>query len=445
MKKYTITVFILLFVNSVSAQKKELKLSLKEAVSYALENNFNSKIALNDIQSAKKKKWETTTIGLPQINANVDYQNWLKQQITLLPAEIVGGTPGTFVPINFFTKQNINATVTVTQLLFDGSYLVGLQSAKTYLKISELAQTKTKLTIKEAIINAYGNILVAQKSIEILEKNKTVLEKNLNDIKKIHKNGFNEEEDIEQSQITLSTVKNQLNKVKRYKNIGYKMLNITLGNDIDTPLILTDNLDSLINDNIDFSLVSKPFKAQNHIDFQIASNDREGKRLLMRLEQSKSLPSLTAFVNYGTLGNSNTFSFFQDNQKWYESSLLGISLNIPLFSSFGRSAKTAQAKIALENADIRLKEIKQKLKLAVATAKSEYQFAIEQYNIAKQNLHLAKRIEKKHRIKFFEGISTSFDLSRAQNQLYTQQQNYVQSMLEVIAKKIALENALNNI
>jgi len=444
-KKQLLIVLLLLFFGRVFAQKEPVKLSLNEAVSYALENNYNSKIATNNIKAAKKKKWETTTIGLPQINAKVDYQNWLKQQIALLPAEITGGAPGTFVPITFGTKQNLNASVTLTQLLFNGSYLVGLQSAKTYLKISELAKERTRLGIKESVINAYGNVLVAQKSIEILEKNKAVLEKNLHDVRKIYENGLNEEEDVEQLQITLSTVKNQLNKLKRLQQIGYKMLNMILGNEIDTPLTLTDNLDSLTQKNINLAIVNQSFDAKKHIDFQIASNDREGKRLLMRLEQSKALPSLSAFVNYGTVANSNTFSFFKNSQKWYNSSLFGVSLNIPVFSSLGRSAKTAQAKIALENADIKLKEIKQQLQLGVAKAKTDYQFAIEQYEVAKQNLHLAERIEKKQRIKFFEGISTSFDLSRAQNQLYTQQQNYVQSMLAVIAKKAALATALNQL
>ena len=109
----------------------------------------------------------------------------------------------------------------------------------------------------------------------------------------------------------------------------------------------------------------------------------------------------------------------------------------------GRASKTAQAKIALETADIRLEETKQRLNLQVKKARSDYQLSIENYNTNKKNLALAERIEKKQRIKFFEGLSTSFELSQAQNQLYTQQQNYIQSMLDVIAKKASLENALN--
>lgn len=433
----------LCFVSVSFAQEKKTKFSLQEAIDYALQNNYNAKTAANNIEAAKQKKWETTTIGLPQVSAKVDYQNWLKQQVSLLPGEITGGAPGTYVPVTFGTKQNINAAITLNQLIFDGSYLVGLQSAKTYLKISELANEKTALSIREAVINAYGNVLVADKSIEIFKKNMLVLEKNLQDAKKIFQNGFNEEEDVEQLQITYSTVKSQLDKTKRLRDIGLKMLNISMGNNIESPLSLTDTLEEVMNANIDLNLLSKTFNIEEHIDYKIAENDKTSKALLVKLEKSKALPSLTAFVNYGYTGNAEDFSFFNSNQEWYNSSLLGVSLNIPIFSSFQRRSRTQQATIELDNADLKLDQIKEELNLGVASAKSDYTFSVENYGTAKKNLELAQRIEKKQQIKFFEGVGSSFDLSQAQNQLYTQQQNYIQSMLDVIAKKAALENALN--
>ncbi|MFY0602633.1 MAG: TolC family protein [Flavobacteriaceae bacterium] len=464
MKGIKILIGLFFLTASLSAQETTKSLSLQEAIDYAVQNSYSSKAAANDITSAKKRVWETTTIGLPQINAAIDYQNWIKQQVSLLPAAAFDNTssvvetveqyfgltpssnpstPSGFIPVVFGTKQNLNATVTLRQLLFDGSYLVGLQSARTYLKISEQAKEKTEQGVREAVINAYGNVLITEKSIEILKRNKALLEKNLKEVKKIYENGLNEEEDVEQLEITLGNVESQLNSVTRMKAIAYQMLNISLGSPVSTKLLLTDSLDSLTERNINLNLISQPFDINNHIDFRIAENDRESKRLLMRYEQSKALPTLSAFINYGTMANSDSFTFFNSDQKWFDSSLLGVSLNVPIFSSFQRRSKTAQAKIALETADIRLEETKQKLSLQAESAKSNYQLSIENYETAKKNVALAERIENKQRIKFFEGLSSSFDLTQAQNQLYAQQQNYIQSMMDVIAKKAALETALN--
>jgi outer membrane protein len=225
--------------------------------------------------------------------------------------------------------------------------------------------------------------------------------------------------------------------------IAYQMLNLSMGNPIESKLILTDTLDGLANSNIKLGLISEIFTVDKHIDFKIAENDKEVKRLMLKREKSMYLPSLSAFVNYGAQAFSDSFTFFDNDQRWFQQSLFGVSLNVPVFSSFGRNATTTQAKIALETADLRLQETKERLRLLAEKAKSEYQFSIENYQTAKKNVGLAERIENKQRIKFFEGISSSFDLLQAQNQLYTQQQNYIQSMLDVIAKKAALENALN--
>ena len=421
-----------------------MTLSLDQAIDYAIKNSFSSRIAREDIKSAKKQKWETTTIGFPSVDAGIDYQNFLKQQVSLIPAEFFGGTPGEFTEVIFGTKQNLNLAITLKQLLFDGSYFVGLESARTFLKISEQAKEKTELLTREAVINAYGNVLISEESIKILKGNIQILEKSLNDTQKIFENGLTEEENVEQLEITLGNIKSQLSSVIRLKAIAYQMLNLTMGNDIDVKLTLTDTLDSLTRSNIDLKLISESFNLNNHIDYRIAENDRESKRLLMQLEKSRALPTLNAFINYGTQMNSNSTSLLDfSGQRGFNYSLLGVSLNVPLFSSLARSSRTQRAKINLDIADIQLKETEERLSLEAKMARSDYQLSIENYQTAKKNLDLAEKIEKKQRIKFVEGISSSFDLTQAQNQLYSQQQTFIQSMLDVIAKKAALENALN--
>lgn len=441
--KKTILLFIgVLFSVSINAQET-ISLSLKQAIDYGLENSYTSINASRDIEAAKMKKWETTTIGLPQISAKIDYQNWIKQQVSLLPAEFFGGNAGEFAEVSFGTKHNMNATATLDQLIFDGSYLVGLQSAKTYLQISENAKEKTDLGIREAVINAYGNVLLTEESILILEKNFLSLEKNLEETNQIYLNGLIEEENVEQLQITLSSIKSELSKAKKLKSIAYKMLNITLGLDIYSTVLLTDNLNNLSKENIDLGILNTNLSIENHVDYKIAKNTEKSNELLVKLEQSKALPTLSSFVNFGYAGFGQDFNFLKSDQKWFDSSLLGVSLNVPIFSSLARSSRTQQAKIELEKAKTQLTETEQKLKLQLESSKTDYNYSLEELENSKQNLSLAERIEKKQQIKFFEGISTSFELTEAQRQLYTMQQNYLQAMLNVIATKASLDNALN--
>lgn len=415
--------------------------SLQEAIDYALENNRIAKNAARDIDAAKQQKWETTASGLPQISAGINYQNAIKQQVT--PVDFNGdGIDEDFV---LGDPQNINATATLNQKLFDGSYLVGLQSAKVFLEISKNAKTKTDLEVRKAVINAYGNVLLAEESIEILKRNIEVLEKNIFETTKIYENGLEEEESVEQLKITLSGVKSQLKNTNRLKTLAYQMLNITIGLDIDSATILTDNLETLTDQNVNIELLSIEDNVESTIDYQIAENDKVSKELLVKLEKSKALPTLNAFINGGYAGFSDKFTFANSSQRWIGSSVFGVSLNVPIFSSGMRSASTQRAKINLEKAETDLTEMQQKVKLQIASAKSDYQFAIEDYDNKKQNLALAERIESKNQTKFFEGISSSFQLRQAQTQLYSAQQELLQTMLDVITKKAELETITNNI
>jgi len=436
---------LLLTLLSISIKAQETySLSLDEAVQYALENNYTVRNAALDIEAAEKQKWEATSFGLPQIDAGIDYQNWIKQQVSFIPSEIIGGDPGEFTPVVFGTKQNMNAKVTVNQLIFDGSYLVGLQSAKTFLMISNLAKEKTDQTIREAVINAYGNVVVAQETLEILYKNKEVLEKNLNETRILLQNGFAEEQDFEQQQITLSSIDNEINRSSRLEVISKQALNITLGLPIESQVELTENLEGLALKSTDLQILYSDFDLENHVDFRIADNQVLSDELLVKFEKSKSIPSINAFVNYNTFQYGNNLIFFENfDDNWFDSSLFGLSMKIPVFSSLQRSSRTQQAKINLMQSEIDKYEVSENLKLQVSTAKNKYQFSLDQFQTSKKNLALAESIAEKEQIKFFEGLSTSIDLTNTQNQLFGSQQDYIQSILEIIQSKVELENALN--
>ncbi|HET8753154.1 MAG TPA: TolC family protein, partial [Salinimicrobium sp.] len=236
---------------------------------------------------------------------------------------------------------------------------------------------------------------------------------------------------------------NQYQNAERMIDITRQLLKLALGIELDETIILEDDLEDLAQENIDLGLLNEPFKIENNINYQIAKNLTEQRELELKLEKSKALPTLSTFLNYGTVGNSNEFSFLKDYQKWYQSSIWGVSLHIPVFSSFQRSARTAQSRIALEQAETQFEEAQQQIRLQLNTAQSDYVFAIENYETAQNNLALAERIADKNQIKFTEGLASSFELRQAQTQLFTAQQNLLQAMLNIINAKAELESILN--
>ena len=441
--KILITLLLLTSLLQAQDKKETFSFTLKEAIEHAVQNNYSVINADRDVAVAKEKKWETTTIGLPQINGNVGYtNNFANISQGISGGGPFGGVAGEVSTISFGTRNSMNASANLSQLLFDGSYLVGLQSAKTYLKISENAKIKTSQEIKEIVINSYGNVLLADESILILKKNQTILNKTVSDTKETFKNGLIEEENVEQLQITLSSLDSSLENVKRQRTIALNMLKLVLGIDLDNQLELKDKLDALTQSNVDLALLTNEFNITNNIDYQIGENMQTSKKLLLKYEKSKALPTLSAGVNFGYNAFSNNFSFLNGDQKWNNFSNLGINLSVPIFSSGGRSSRTQQAKIAFEQSKTKLTETSQKLQLQFQSAKSDYDYSLAQLTTSKSNLNLAERIENKNQIKFKEGLSSSFDLTEAQRQLYSSQQNYLQAMLDVINKRATLEKLL---
>jgi len=435
---------LFVLVGQLQAQQKNYTFSLEEAISFALDSSYTALNSRRDVAKAIKKKWETTASGLPQLNASIAYNNNLKQPVTLIPGEFFGGEAGSFTPVVFGTQQNASAVATLEQLIFDGSYLVGLQAAKTFLDYTENANEKIQLEVRKGVINAYGSVLMAEELVTIFRNNKATLEKTLNDTRTVFENGLAEEEDVEQLEITYLDISTYLNNAERTLEIAKQMFNVALGLDVNAVVDLTENLDDLVTENIQLKMMDQGFQLENNIDFKIASNFTEQRSLELKLEKSRALPKLSAFVNYGTQANSNSFTFFDPEQRWFQYSVLGVSMNIPIVSSGLRGARTQQARIALEQAKTQLEEATQQLMLQYDQAKSNYQFQIDTYKNAKKNLELAERIEQKNQVKFNEGLSSSFDLRQAQMQLYKSQQSYFQTMVEVINAKTELETIVNS-
>ncbi len=432
-----------LYFAPVQGQTPSYSLSLEQAVALAQDSSYASVNARRDMARALKKKWETTATGLPQINGSVSYNNNIKQPVTLIPGEIAGGAPGTFTPVVFGTEQNATAQATLEQLIFDGSYLVGLQAAKTFLDFSKNAYEKTQIEVEKSVVNAYGSALMSDALVSVFDDNYTTLKKSYDELQIVYQNGLTELEALEQLEITLLEVKGYRDNAERSQSLAYNLLRATLGLPLEATLALTDDLNGLVLSAAQDVNPDTSMDLQQQIDVRIAENFTEQRRLEWQLERSRALPSFSAFMNYSTQAFSNEFTFTDNTQQWFQSSVLGLRMQLPIFSSGFRSARSSQAKIAWDQAKTEFTQTKQATQIAFENALNDFKLAKSNYSNATRSADLAKRVARKNQIKFDQGIGSSFDLYQAQTQYYRAQQNYYTSLVALLNAKTVLETFIN--
>ena len=437
------TIFLIFTFTGIKGQELPKRLTIMEAVAFGQENNRQILNASREVQKAYKERWSTIAIGLPQISANANYQNFLELPTSLIPAQFFGGKEGDFAEVQFGTPQIMDGGITLQQLIFDGSYIVGLEASNVFLEISKNILEKTALEIKKNIISTYSSVLLIKENILFLKNNLDNLAENLEEVRALFTNGFEEEESVEQLRLTLSGIETKLRYAENAEKITLNMLKLLMGFPANAPLELLDTLESFTMDGLFEQEFKSDFNLANNVDIKIATTQLRSESLLYRYEKSKSLPRLAAFINGNYTGNSETFSFTDSDQKWFGAALFGINLQVPIFSSFKRRAQSQKAKIALDQAETTLEETQERINIEVQGALNDYKLAIETYLTNKENLTLANRIEQKNQSKYFEGMASTFELRQAQLQLYSAQNNYISSIQSVIQKKLNLETLLN--
>ncbi|MDC0479813.1 TolC family protein [Flavobacteriaceae bacterium] len=434
---------LLVFTSYSFSQGEVTSLSLSDAVEYGIENNRNLVNAEREIKMAYKERWKTIAIGLPNVTLDLNYLNYLELPTSLIPAEFFGGQKGEFSEIQFGTEQTAIGSVRMEQLLFDGSWLVGLEYSKIYLAASENFYEKTFLEVRESIVKLYSLVVTFNELILLLENNLENFRKDLFEVTELYKNGFEEIENVEQIKITLAQAELSLLQAKKTRENQTNLLKLVLGIDLEDTIILSTSIDDFIADNIIFSNSFEDFNTDKNIDVKISQNIFDTKRIEYKLEKSKQLPKISGFLSGTYTGYNNEFDFTNKAQNWFGSSVLGVNLEIPVFNAFKLNVSSQKAKIAMNQAMTNLEEQEEKTQAKVQEKLNDYQLAIKTLNVSEQNMRLSVSIEEKNSIKFFEGIVSSFEFRQAQLQLLDSQQKYLNSVLELISIKTELETLYN--
>jgi outer membrane protein len=446
MKKQILILLIVGHGAIMMAQPKAadtLYFSLDEAMLFAMENNLNAKNARLDVDAADQRVWETAATGLPQVNASVNYNYNINLPTTLIPD--FTGDPSEKIEIQFGTKHNATAGVVGNQLLFSGEYIIGLQAAKIFKEFSKRNKERTEQQVRQSVIENYYLVLLGEATLELLEDNRDNVQLTYEETYQLYKAGFVEEIEADQLEVVLIDLQNSVLSMERQIMATKNLLKYQMGVAREKNILLNDNLGDLIA-TIDYTAtLGVDFTIEENIDYQIVSEQERLAYMNVKLKRSAYLPSLSAFYSMDFAAQRDEFNFLDSNENWYKASMVGLSFNVPIFSSGLRRAGVSQKRIAYEQARNNKEFAAEGLQVEFVQYKYDFANALEKYRSDKKNLELSEKVVRVTNIKYTEGLATSLELTQVNNQYLQALTNYTSSMVEVLNAKIRIDLLMNNI
>ena len=441
---FTIIIVMTILSNTIIAQDQASKhFSLNSAQEYAIRHNYDVQNSNFDIKAAKNKLKEVMASGLPQINGSIDYSNFLDIPTQLIPGEIFGGEPGSTIPVQFGKQHNATVGLSASQLIFNGSYFVGVQASKIFLQFTEENSERSKINVKNAITQTYYLVLVAEENRNIIQSSLDNLEKTLYEVQEHYKEGFVEETDVKQLQISVAQLKNTFNVIEEQISITYMLIKFQMGIDLEQSIILTDNLEVIVQNLNIAQLVNEEFDINKNINYRMMSTQERIAELSLKNEKSKFLPTIAGFVSYQKNAQRDEFDLYENDKDWFSTTLVGVNLSVPIFNSGSKYFKIQQSKVALKQAQINRHKVEQGLHLEFSKAEIALSSAFENYKNNKDNMHLSKEVYDITLEKFSEGISSSLELIQIHNQYLKTQSNYITALSELLNAKNQFDNLFN--
>lgn len=437
LKKCQMLLFILLSFGGVKviAAQDTLRLSLNDALRIAQDKNLNIKNSELDLKMAQKKIWETIAIGLPHVDGTAKYQ--LIPKVPTLPASNFDPNAAENAVIELGVKQNIVYDLSVSQLIFNGSYLIGLKASKVYYNLSEQSLEKSMLELNESVTNTYFMILVGEESRKVLKANLENVSKTYADIKEMYKQGFVEKTDVDQLDLTANTITNAIFQIDNNLEMGKRLLKIHLGLADQTGIILTDPLGMEENQVSKLNaLAHEPFNIEKNVDFKLLTTAELLAKYDYKREITNSLPSVAAFYNHQEKWKTPIFDFAPKN-------VFGINLSLPIFSSGQRSAMVSQKRMAYEKATNNKLYVGNTLLMQSDQYRNDLRTKLDKFQIQKKSMELSDNIYQRTLEKYKQGISSSMELMTIQNQYLNNLNNYYQGIYDVVSARTKIEKLFN--
>lgn len=439
MKKILTLCIFLQSVMILQAQDSKNSFTLKQAVDYALTNQQNVKNALLDEKIAQRKVDELVGVGTPQITGDADFNKFIELPTQFVPAEFFGGKAGDFYGVKFGQPYTASAGISASQLLFDGSYLVGLQASRTYRELSKKATAQTKTETAVNVSKAYYGALVSDARLEIIEANIDRVTKLYSDTKALNQNGLVEKIDVDRIELSLNNLKVEKEKINRFKDLSYALLKFQMGFDPHQTITLSDKLDESVLQNV---VIADSVDAAKRPEFALATVQRKLQELDLKRYKSTYYPSLVAFGSASYNASRNEFNIFDTQYKWYPTVVAGLKLSIPIWDGLQKQAKISQARLSLEKVDNSISMLKNSFALEYESARSNYENNLSSLKTVKKNQELATEISRVSKIKYDNGVGSSLELVDAESSVKEADANYFNTLYDAIISKIDLEKTL---
>jgi outer membrane protein len=446
----------LLFNTSASAQSdSSYKFSLKQAIDYALSHQTSVLNAQIDERIAQQKVNEVRGIGLPQVNGSVDVTDYLQKPKIIFPNPAYGMIPlvqplydsldkqidysklgPQELEVSFVTKYNFNAGVSISQLVFDGGYIVGLQATKTYLDLSKKMTARTKIEVVEQVTKAYYAVLVNEKNIGLLDANITRLRKIYSDTKALNEAGFAEKLDVDRLQVALNNLEVTRNQVESGVRLMFQILKFQMGMPVQSQLTLTDTLsESFAKPEVELSDPGK------RIEYSLLQSQRQLHELDLKRNRYGYLPSLAAYGSLGSSAQRNEFDIFNADGRWFKTTLIGAKLSVPIFDGLQKNARIQTAKLNIQKTENDLANLRNGISLGVNSASVQYENAYRTLELQRNNLDLAREVVRVTQIKYNEGVGSNIEVINAETSLREAQTNYFQALYTLMVTQIDLRKA----
>ncbi len=436
---YGIIITTTTLLPGVLRAQEAITLSLEDAMNYAVKNNTSAKNARLDILIQKAKNNEVTGLTLPNINGKGEFTDYIDQVKSFIPGDFIG-QPGTFVAIPFTPKFSSTASISGSQILFDGSVLVALQARNTILKLVEQNAQLTEEEVRYNVQKAYYSFVIARRQFDILKNSMTYLRSMSNEMEAMYNEGFVEKIDVDRMNVSMNNLAADSIRIGNMIEVSEQLLKYRIGMPIEVPIVLTD---TSLNDKIDEAtallttdLVYKNRTEYNLMQSQLALNQYDLKR-----HKLSGLPSLAAFGTVAYNYSTNSFKdIFKEQYVFY--SLVGLQLNVPIFDGLQRHNRVKQAKLNVEKIKNSIEDIKLGMNFQESSAKTNLRNSIIAMHSQKKNLELAMSVLELARKKYKAGVGSNLEVSQAETEMLNTQTNYFQSLLDVINAKSDLQKAL---